>query len=244
MRLYGLIGYPLKNSFSENYFNQKFNTLGLDAQYRNFPLADISEFQELLHKQPSLSGLNVTIPYKETIIPFLDELSPEAEQIGAVNTIQFLNGKLIGHNTDVVGFEKSILPVLKPWHQHALILGSGGAAKAVAFVLKKLGLNYHIVSRNPEVGITYDELDKPFIRAHQVIINCTPLGMFPNVDEFPLIPYEFITALHLAHDLIYLPEETLFLKQAKQHGAVTKNGLVMLHQQAEKAWQIWNNSAL
>ncbi len=240
MKKYGLIGYPLKNSFSANYFNHKFTQLGIEASYTNFPIADINELPELLKSQPNLEGFNVTIPHKQSIIPFLDELSEEAKQIGAVNTVRVVNGKLIGYNTDTYGFEQSILPLLKPWHQHALVLGNGGAAQAIVFVLKKLGFNYHLVSRDPEKGITYDELDKPFIRAHQVIINCTPLGMYPNANESPTIPYEYITALHLAYDLIYLPEETLFLSNCKAQGAITKNGLQMLHLQAEKAWKIWS----
>lgn len=240
MKKYGLIGYPLKNSFSANYFNHKFEQLGIAASYTNFPIENITELPELIEHQPELAGFNVTIPHKQTIIPFLDEVSEEAKQVGAVNTVRVVNGKLIGYNTDTFGFEQSILPLLKPWHQHALVLGNGGAAQAVLFVLKKLGLNIHVVTRDPEKGITYDELDKPFIRAHQVIINCTPLGMYPNTDQSPNIPYEFITALHLAYDLIYLPEETLFLSNCKAQGATTKNGLQMLHLQAEKAWQIWS----
>lgn len=239
MKTYGLLGYPLKNSFSADYFNAKFNTLGIDARYFNYPLEQISELEQVLNAHPDLAGLNVTIPYKEAVIPFLDELSETASKIAAVNTIQFKNNKLIGHNTDVFGFERSLLPLLKPWHQNALVLGTGGASKAVIYVLGRLGITHTVVSRNEEAGILYEELDKAMIRSHQVIINCTPLGMFPEVDLFPAIPYQFITDLHIAYDLIYLPEETKFLSFARQHGAVTKNGLQMLELQAEKAWEIW-----
>jgi shikimate dehydrogenase len=241
LKKYGLIGYPLKNSFSQNYFTHKFAQSHISASYQNYPLTYIDEFKELL-AQHHFNGLNVTIPYKEAIIPFLTRLDVKAQEVGAVNTIAFKNNERIGYNTDVYGFEKSILPLLKPWHQMALVLGSGGAAKAVMYVLKKLGIKTTLVSRNPEMGIGYEDLDKAMIRAHQVIVNCTPLGMYPNEDDCPPIPYQYITDLHLAYDLIYLPEETLFLKYCKQHQAITKNGFEMLQFQAEKAWEIWNNN--
>jgi len=240
MQRYGLIGFPLKNSFSANYFNQKFAEQGLDAVYQNFALESIDRLPELIKKNTALNGLNVTIPYKQLVIPFLNHLDVVAEQIGAVNTIKFTQNELIGYNTDVFGFEKSILPLLKPWHQSALVLGTGGASKAVNYVLSKLGIKHTLVSRKINEGLLYEELDKSFIRSHQIIINCTPLGMFPLVDDYPPIPYDYITNLHLVYDLIYLPEETLFLKQAREKGAITKNGLEMLTLQAEKAWQIWN----
>jgi shikimate dehydrogenase len=240
MQRYGLIGFPLKNSFSVNYFNQKFAEQGIDAVYQNFALDSIAAFPELIKNHQDLNGINVTIPYKQQVIPFLNHLDIVAQKVGAINTIKFTQNELIGYNTDVFGFEKSILPLLKPWHQSALVLGAGGASKAVHYVLNKLGIKYTQVSRKSDEGLLYEEVDKSFIRSHQIIINCTPLGMFPLVDDFPPIPYNFITNLHLVYDLIYLPEETLFLKQAREKGAITKNGLEMLTLQAEKAWQIWN----
>jgi shikimate dehydrogenase len=240
MQRYGLIGYPLKNSFSANYFNQKFAEQGLDSVYQNFILEDIEEFPNLINNYPDLNGLNITIPYKQVIIPFLNHLDVVAQKVGAVNTIKFTQNELVGYNTDVFGFEKSILPLLKPWHQSALVLGTGGASKAVLYVLNKLGIKYTQVSRNPEAGLLYEKLDKSFMRSHQIIINCTPLGMFPAVNDCPPIPYQYITNLHLVYDLIYLPAETVFLKQAREIGAFTKNGLQMLELQAEKAWQIWH----
>jgi shikimate dehydrogenase len=240
MQRYGLIGFPLKNSFSANYFNQKFAEQGHDAVYQNFAIEGIEAFPDLITNYPDLNGLNVTIPYKQLVIPFLNHLDVVAQKVGAVNTIKFTQNELVGYNTDVFGFEKSILPLLKPWHQSALVLGTGGASKAVLYVLNKLGIKYTQVSRNPEAGLLYEELDKSFMRSHQIIINCTPLGMFPAVEDCPPIPYHYITNLHLVYDLIYLPAETLFLKQARGNGAITKNGLQMLELQAEKAWQIWN----
>jgi shikimate dehydrogenase len=240
MKQYGLIGFPLKNSFSANYFNQKFTAEGIDAHYQNFSIDTIEEFPSIIAQQPNLCGLNVTIPYKQQVIQFLDKLDDTAAKIGAVNTIKFEHNKLVGYNTDAYGFEKSMLPLLKVWHQNALVLGTGGASKAVLYVLKRLGIKFTQVSRNPDAGLLYEELDKGLIRSHQIIINCTPLGMFPNVETAPAIPYEYITNLHLAYDLIYLPNETLFLNQCKQQGAVTQNGLGMLQYQAQKAWEIWN----
>ncbi len=240
MKRYGLIGYPLKNSFSANYFNKKFADGNIDALYQNFALNNIEEFNALITEYIDLAGINVTIPYKQQIIPFLNHLDPIAQKINAVNTIKFKNNQLIGYNTDYWGFKKSILPLLKEWHQSALILGSGGAANAVKYVFDNLGIKYTTISRNPENGLTYEELDKSVLRAHQIIINCTPLGMFPNIEECPPIPYQHITNLHLVYDLIYLPDETLFLKNSRLNNAVTKNGLEMLAYQAEKAWQIWN----
>jgi shikimate dehydrogenase len=239
MQRFGLIGFPLKNSFSANYFNQKFAEESIDAIYQNFVLNSIEEFPELLKNYPDLVGLNVTIPYKQQIIPFLNRIDLIAQKVGAVNTIKFTPDGMVGYNTDVYGFERSILPFLKPWHQSALILGTGGASKAVIYVLNNLGIKYTQVSRNAEYGLLYDELNKSYMRSHQIIINCTPLGMYPLVDDCPAIPYNYITNLHLVFDLIYLPEETLFLKQARENGAITNNGLGMLKLQAEKAWQIW-----
>ncbi|MBP9185659.1 MAG: shikimate dehydrogenase [Bacteroidia bacterium] len=240
MRRYGLIGYPLKNSFSLNYFNKKFAAGNIDAIYQNFALNNIAELTAIINENQDLAGLNVTIPYKQKVIPFLTHLDPIAQAINAVNTIKFKNNQLIGYNTDYWGFKKSILPLLKEWHQNALILGNGGAANAVKYVFDNLGIKYNTVSRNEENGLTYGDLDKSILRAHQIIINCTPIGMHPNIEECPNIPYQYITNLHLVYDLIYLPEETLFLKKARLNNAITKNGLSMLELQAEKAWQIWN----
>ena len=243
MRQFGLIGYPLSHSFSKGYFAEKFQKEGIaDCQYDVFPVADIEDFVELCEQHKNLAGLNVTIPYKEKIIPFLDELNEEAAAIGAVNTIKFINGKKIGYNSDCYGFEMSLKPLLKPYHTNALILGTGGASKAVEYVLKKLGISFQYVSRNKSANtINYDELDEHIIHHSKLIINSTPLGMYPDIENSPDIPYDFITDKHLLYDLIYNPEETQFLKKGKQHGAQTKNGLEMLYLQAEKSWKIWNS---
>lgn len=237
-RLYALIGNSLKNTFSKNYFNQKFAQQNIQASYINLELQNFDGFAPLLAKHPQLAGCNVTIPFKQTVISFLDEVSDEAKQVGAVNTVKIINQKTYGYNTDIAGFEKSLLPLLKPWHIRALILGNGGAAQAVKFVLTKLGLTYTTVSRAAE-GLNYHELNKADIRSHQVIINTTPLGMHPNQQMAPAIPYQFLTNKHLAYDLIYLPEETLFLTQCKNQQATIKNGLEMLHTQADESYHIW-----
>lgn len=243
MKQYGLIGYPLSHSFSKGYFAQKFLNENInDSQYDIFPLENINDFKQLIETQKKLKGLNVTIPYKEKIIPFLDELDIEAKTIRAVNTIKFINGKKIGYNTDCYGFEMSLMPLLKSHHTHALILGSGGASKAVEYVLKKLGIAFQYVSRTKsENAITYDELNTFNIQHSTLIINTTPIGMYPNIDAEPNLPYQFITSKHLLYDLVYNPAETLFLKNGKENGAQTKNGLEMLHLQAERSWQIWNS---
>jgi shikimate dehydrogenase len=247
MKEFGLIGYPLKNSFSENYFNSRFLSLALlDHVYRNFPIEHISGITALLESHPHLQGFNVTIPHKQTIIPYLDELHENAREANAVNCVKISrsrNGeqKLIGYNTDVYGFEMSLLPLIegrKPLQ--ALILGTGGAAKAVAFVLRKHHIVYTFVSRKPgNDALTYEELNPETMASHTLIVNCTPVGMFPDTEVAPLIPYAYITQKHIAYDLIYLPVETLFLKQFREQGATTKNGLEMLHLQAEKSWEIW-----
>lgn len=247
MNRFGLIGYPLKNSFSQDYFNNKFRQLELkDHVYQNFPVETPEAIKELLVQFPDVKGFNVTIPHKQTIIPFLNELDESAVATGAVNCIRVseINGThfLKGFNTDIYGFEQSLLPLLKPWHLQALVLGTGGAAKAVQYVLKRLGITYHTVSRDAEKGFTYDDLDKHMIRAHQVLINCTPVGMYPNEGDAPLLPYEFVTHKHLAYDLIYLPAETTFLQRCEQQQAIIKNGLEMLHLQADKAWEIWKRN--
>lgn len=248
MKQFGLIGFPLKNSFSENYFNSKFLSLALtDHAYRNFPIEHISEIKELLAKQPDLCGLNVTIPYKESVIPYLDELHKDAREAGAVNCIRINRNrhtgsmKLIGYNTDVYGFEMSLLPVLAERNiTHALILGTGGAAKAVAYVLRNNNIAYRFVSRKPSADVlTYEQLTEKIINRHRLIVNCTPVGMFPDTAAMPDIPYPHISGDHIAYDLIYLPVETLFLETCRKQGATTKNGLEMLHLQAEKSWEIW-----
>ncbi|WP_298741967.1 shikimate dehydrogenase [uncultured Chitinophaga sp.] len=242
MKIFGLIGHPLSHSFSKGFFAEKFRKEGInDCIYENFPLENISQFPALLEQHPGLRGLNVTIPYKEAVLPWLDELSPAAEQIKAVNCIQFHEGIRIGFNTDVMGFKRSLQPLLKPHHTNALVLGTGGAAKAVMFVLQELNIPFTVVSRNAQQGvITYDTLDKDIMTAHTIIINTSPLGMYPEVDAAPPIPYDLITKRHLLYDLIYNPAETLFLQQGAAKGAAVKNGYEMLVLQAEASWDIWN----
>ncbi|MEX0810588.1 MAG: shikimate dehydrogenase [Chitinophagales bacterium] len=238
---YGLIGKKLSHSFSQSFFLKKFKGENRAARYLNFELETIAEFEKLISNNPGLKGLNVTIPYKEAIIPYLNHVSSAAKEIGAVNTIQFKFGQLIGHNTDVIGFEKSIKPLLDDKHQKALVLGTGGAARAVAYVLGKLKIDYQFVSRKASKNaIFYGDLTKESILEHKLIINSTPLGMLPNVDEAPKIPYEAIGTEHLLYDLIYNPAETLFLKKGQAQGAQIKNGLEMLELQALAAWSIWN----
>ena len=243
MRQFGLLGFPLTHSFSENYFNDKFYKEHInDAAYRLFPLEHLDYFPGLCVYEKNLSGLNVTIPYKEAILPYLDAIDPEAERVGAVNTIKFIQGKKIGYNTDVYGFEKSLIPLLAYQHRMALVLGTGGASKAVVHVLKKLGIAYKLVSSSKvdQQTLSYADVDAALMEDATLIINTTPLGMFPEITVTPDIPYACITKNHLCYDLIYNPEETLFLKKAKQFGAATKNGLEMLYLQAEKSWEIWN----
>jgi shikimate dehydrogenase len=242
-RQYGLIGKNISYSFSKKYFTEKF-ALGnlVDCSYENFDLQAIEEFPALITNNSELKGLNITIPYKETIIPYLDKLSKNAAQIGAVNVIRFTKkGKLKGYNSDYYGFMKSLQPLLQPHHKKALILGTGGAAKAVAFALDQLGILYTYVSRSAKEGmIDYDRINATTFDNYHIIINCTPLGTSPDTKAFPPIPYNFFTEKHIAFDLIYNPEETQFLKKAKKKGAIIKNGYEMLVLQAEKAWKIWN----
>ncbi len=240
---YGLLGKNIAYSFSQGYFSQKFQDLGLtDHSYENFDMQSILEVDNVLAQQ-GLKGLNVTIPYKQEIIPYLDELDPIAEKIGAVNTIKFAAEGLRGYNTDAHGFRTALEPYLKPHHTRALVLGTGGASKAVCFVLDELGIVHTYVSRHKKEGqLVYDELDKNIIQDHQIIINCTPLGTFPNVEDKPPIPYEHIGNDHLLFDLIYNPAETSFLSLGKENGASICNGETMLIGQAEKAWEIWNMS--
>ena len=243
MKQFGLIGYPLSHSFSKGYFSEKFQKESIfDCQYDIFPLEKIEDFVELCAQHKNIVGLNVTIPYKEKIIPFLDELDDEAKAIGAVNTIKFTNGKMIGYNTDCFGFEMSLKPLLKAHHNSALILGTGGASKAVEYVLKKLGISFQYVSRTKSsTSISYNDVNSFIIQHSTLIINSTPIGMYPNVDIAPNIPYDAITNQHLLYDLIYNPEETQFLTEGKIRGAQTKNGLEMLYLQAERSWEIWNS---
>ncbi len=247
MDKYGLIGYPLGHSFSKGFFNEKFENEGIDAEYVNFEIQSLDEFQEIITANPSLRGLNVTIPYKQKIIPFLEELSKEALAVGAVNVIKVErrpNGtkKLIGYNSDVIGFQRSIEPLLKDHHKKALILGTGGAAKAVHYVLtKKLGMEAVFVSRyqRPDTAL-YEAITPEVVKEYEVIVNCTPCGMFPKVKECPKLPYEAMTSNNLLYDLLYNPSETMFMRKGAQHGATVKNGLEMLLLQAFASWDFWN----
>ncbi|PKP50418.1 MAG: shikimate dehydrogenase [Bacteroidetes bacterium HGW-Bacteroidetes-12] len=243
MNQYGLIGKKLSHSFSKNYFEEKFRRENISAVYENYELNEINQVVELLSPQTNLRGLNVTIPYKVTIIPFLDELDETAKKIGAVNTIKIdpVTKKTKGYNTDVYGFKQSIKPFLENQHQRALILGTGGASKAVNFVLNELGIPTLFVSRNPtkENEISYHEVDSNLMKSYFLIVNTTPLGMFPAINDKPLLNYDELTSQHLLYDLIYHPTETLFLKEGKIRNAQTVNGLSMLKLQAEKAWEIW-----
>ncbi|WP_426094683.1 shikimate dehydrogenase family protein [Flavobacterium sp. DSR2-3-3] len=243
IKRFGLLGRNISYSFSKKYFTDKFNNENfVGCTYENFDIPEIIAFPQIFKNTSDLKGLNVTIPYKETVIPFLDKLSKKAELIGAVNTIKITKkGKLKGYNTDCYGFKKSLEPLLQPHHKKALILGTGGASKGVAFALDELDITYTFVSREAKKnGIDYDRINATTFDNYQIIINATPVGTSPNVDAFPLLPYEFFTEKHIAYDLIYNPAETQFLKKAKHQGAQIKNGLDMLIFQAEKAWKIWN----
>jgi len=240
--LYGLIGYPLSHSFSPAYFKKKFNALQIDAHYEAFPLEHIGDLPGLLRAHPDLAGLNVTTPYKGAIITYLDETDTVASEIGAVNCLTINSGVIKGYNTDALGFEQSLNPLLQPQHNHALILGTGGASRAVVYVLKQLGIPFQKVSRYKSAGVlVYEELTPERIAQHTLIINTTPLGMYPNVHAAPPIPYEYIGQQHLLYDLIYNPEETEFLAHGKAQGAVIKNGFEMLQLQAEASWEIWKS---
>jgi len=239
---YGLVGKNIAYSFSRAHFTAKFEKEQLPYTYVNYDLESIAEFPEILN-QDDIRGLNVTIPYKEKVIPFIDELHKTASEIGAVNTIKFLaSGKTKGYNTDYYGFKKSIAPYLKSHHKNALILGTGGASKAIAYALQKLGISFDYVSRTPQskAKYVYSDLTEPIITKHTLIINCTPLGTHPNVNQCPDLPYDGITKAHLLFDLIYNPIQTKFLICGEIKGATTCNGAKMLEYQAEKAWQIWN----
>lgn len=242
-KIFGLLGKSLSHSFSQRYFQAKFQEHQLQYSYENFELASIDEFPELV-KAFNISGLNVTIPYKECVVKFLDYLEDEAKALGAVNTIAFRDGKTTGYNTDVFGFRQMIKPFLLSTHERALILGNGGAAKAVRHVLKNIGLEVITAARNPKPGEFHlSEVNDLMIKHCGVIVNCTPVGTFPDVDYCIEIPFWALTEEHLVVDLIYNPEQTKFLKLAKNQGATTLNGQTMLYQQAEKSWEIWNQKA-
>ena len=245
MDKYGLIGYPLGHSFSIGYFNERFENENIDAKYINFEIPSIDDLPEVLASNPQLKGLNVTIPYKEKVIPFLDSVSPEARAIGAVNVIRVTHkgNKVIlrGFNSDVIGFTKSIEPMLENCHKKALILGTGGASKAVNYGLKSLGLETVFVSRyeRPDT-IQYESITPDVVKEYNVIVNCTPLGMYPHSDECPKLPYEALDSHNILYDLIYNPDQTLFMKKGLAHGAQVKNGLEMLLLQAFASWEFWN----
>ena len=244
-KTFGLVGKKISYSFSKGYFTDKFLDQGLtNHEYLNFDLESIQDFSKVIQEfHSTLKGVNVTIPYKQEIFKFLDDIDDTAKEVGAVNTVKYTDqGKLIGYNSDVVGFEQSIVPLLKPHHTKALILGTGGASKAVSYVFKTLGIDSVKVSRNAfeKREILYDDLTKSLLSEYTIIINCSPVGTFPNVNQKPAIPYQFITHDHLLYDLIYNPKETSFLSEGMKKGACTKNGYEMLVLQAEESWRIWN----
>lgn len=245
MDKYGLIGYPLGHSFSIGYHNQRFADEGINAKYLNFEIPSIDDLPAVLSQNPELKGLNVTIPYKEKVIPFLDYVSPEARAIGAVNVIRVEHqGKKItlkGYNSDVIGFTQSIEPLLENYHKKALVLGTGGASKAISYGLKSLGLETVYVSRYERPGtIQYGSITPEVVQEYNVIINCTPIGMFPKTEECPSLPYEAMNERNILYDLIYNPDETLFMRKGAQQGATVKNGLEMLLLQAFASWEFWN----
>lgn len=249
---YGLIGYPLGHSFSKKFFTEKFENEGIHAEYNNYEIPDATMLLDVVKENPNLRGLNCTIPHKQAIIPLLDDMSDEAKRIGAVNVIKIerlaqqennKNYKLTGYNSDIIGFTNSIKPLLRAWHTKALVLGTGGASKAICVALENLGIKWTYVSRRPAEGqLTYDDLTPSIMEEYTVIVNCSPLGMHPKVDECPDIPYEHLTQHHLLFDLVYNPLETLFMKKGAEQGAVVKNGLEMLHLQAIASWGFWNKA--
>lgn len=246
MDKYGLIGYPLGHSFSQSYFNEKFQNENIDALYENFEIPSIENFPEIIETNPNLRGLNVTIPYKEKVISYLDVISPEAREIGAVNVIKVerkgKNAYLTGYNSDVIGFTRSIEPLIEKYHKKALILGTGGASKAINYGLKSLGLETLFVSRYRKPGtICYEDITPKVIQEYNVIVNCTPLGMFPHTDECPDLPYEAMNTQTLLYDLIYNPDTTMFMQKGAEHGATVKNGLEMLLLQAFASWEFWHS---
>jgi shikimate dehydrogenase len=242
MKRYGLIGYPLSHSFSQRYFTEKFAKESIEGVvYENYSIAQIDQLKNILEQQHDLCGFNVTIPYKKEVLAFLSSASPVVEEMGACNCVKIENGRLVGHNTDVVGFEQSLLPYLKAHHQRALVLGTGGAAAAVAYVFRQREIPFQYVSRTKSAtSLAYDDLDEDLMRNHTLVINTTPLGMSPLVDQYPPIPFQWINEQHHCFDLIYNPAETLFLQKAKAAGASIQNGAEMLVIQAEESWRIWN----
>lgn len=243
--IFGLVGKKLSHSFSYKYFNAKFEDEKINAKYLNFEIPDIAELPDMLNSHPTLRGFNVTLPYKESIIPYLDFVDEDAQKIGAVNVVKVSidndgNRRLVGYNSDHIGFADSLKPLLSPHHKRALILGSGGAAKAVAHALSKIGIDFRQVSRqNKSNSLSYSDLTTDIFEKYHIIINATPVGMYPEIDRSPEIPYRYLTANHLCYDLVYNPEETLFMNQAKAYSAKVKNGLEMLYRQADRAWEIW-----
>jgi shikimate dehydrogenase len=244
MRWFGLLGYPLSHSFSQKYFTEKFQREGIEAEYHLWESKEILLFNTILQLNPQIEGFNVTIPHKQAIIKYLGELDDTARAVGAVNTVKVINQQpMHGYNTDVHGFRQSIKPFLEMHHERALVLGTGGSSKAVEYVLRQIGIDCYFVSRDPgrkEKHFSYEEVNRYVIESFPLIINTTPLGMYPGIEVFPPIPYEYITPRHLLYDLIYNPAETQFLQKGKAQGAITINGLSMLYAQADKAWEIWN----
>ena len=245
MKLYGLIGYPLGHSFSKQYFTEKFKREGLkDCLFESFPIDSINKFEALIQTHPNLKGMGVTIPYKEQVLQFVDEMSEEVKSIGATNSIKIVSNKLIAYNTDIIGFEQSFKTGLQSYHTKALVLGTGGASKAVQYVLKQLGIPFLVVTRNEEMNegfIQYHMIDSAIINEYKVIINCTPVGMSPNEDAAPDIPYGLLTKEHYLYDLVYKPAKTKFLQRGEENGATVLNGYDMLLIQAEASWEIWNS---
>ncbi len=247
-KIYGLIGFPLGHSFSQNYFNQKFEAENINAEYVNFEIPDIGDLMEIFAENPGLSGLNVTLPYKEQVMAYMDEIDSQAERIGAVNVIKIMhkkNGDLMlkGFNSDIIGFTDSILPLLNDRHPKELVLGTGGASRAIRVGLRNLGIEPVLVSRTKrEDVLTYEELTPEVMKEHLVIVNTTPVGMYPHIDCCPDIPYECLTPDHLCYDLIYNPDVTLFMKKSAEYGAIVKNGLEMLLLQAFASWNIWTEN--
>lgn len=240
MRHFGIIGYPLQHSFSAKYFSEKFAREHIDAEYSLYPLVmtEGGKDEQLIELIDRLDGMNVTMPYKQAVIPYLDRLDATAEAVGAVNVVR----RRVGYNTDCLGFMASLKPLLRPFDKEALVFGTGGAAKAVVYGLNQLGILPTLVSRTPKEGqLGYGQLDKALMDSHTVLVNCTPLGMYPDVDACPPIPYQLITPRHLLFDCVYNPKETLFLRRGKEQGATTRNGMEMLYGQAKAAWKIWSD---
>ncbi|MCR4922117.1 MAG: shikimate dehydrogenase [Bacteroidaceae bacterium] len=246
MDTYGIIGFPLGHSFSRGFFTEKFRREGIEAQYLNFPIEHADELRQVLQEHPTLRGLNVTLPHKQAVIEMLDDIDEKAQRIGAVNVIRvrWHDGKprLKGFNSDVIGFTRSIRPLLRPYHRKALVLGTGGASRAIRAGLESLGVEWKYVSRTPCEGrFTYDELSPEVLHEYPVVVNCSPVGMFPHVDESPALPYDALSEENLLFDLVYNPEETQFMRRGAEHGATVKNGFEMLHIQAVASWEFWNS---